>query len=222
MRIKLDNLKKTYTSVSDGEKRKICAVDSVSLDIPENTIFGIIGKSGAGKSSLIRLVSLLETPDSGAVYYDDKRVDNLSKKELIQQRRTTGMIFQNFNLFSSRTAGKNVAYPLEISGYPRAKIWPRVREMLSLVGLEDRIDAPISTLSGGQKQRVAIARALATEPGILFCDEAERSTGTLYFSAADISSPYGIIFLVTMIAGGCKAKSLSITWNLCSELNLLR
>lgn len=172
MRIKLDNLKKTYTSVSDGEKRKICAVDSVSLDIPENTIFGIIGKSGAGKSSLIRLVSLLETPDSGAVYYDDKRVDNLSKKELIQQRRTTGMIFQNFNLFSSRTAGKNVAYPLEISGYPRAKIWPRVREMLSLVGLEDRIDAPISTLSGGQKQRVAIARALATEPGILFCDEA--------------------------------------------------
>ena len=164
MQIKLEALNRTYGDVK--------AVQNVSLTIPSNTVFGIIGKSGAGKSSLVRLVSLLEKPDSGEVFYDDKRVDNLSKKDLILQRRRIGMIFQNFNLFSSRTAAKNVAYPLEISGTPKNIIKERVTELLELVGLGDRADAPISTLSGGQKQRIAIARALANKPDILFCDEA--------------------------------------------------
>ncbi len=168
MRIKLNNLKKTYS----GSGKSITAVDGISLDIPENTIFGIIGKSGAGKSSLVRLISLLETPDEGEVFYNEERVDNLDKKELIARRRKIGMIFQNFNLFSSRTAGKNIAYPLEICGTPKNEIKSRVTEMLRLVGLEDRSDSPISTLSGGQKQRIAIARALAVQPDILFCDEA--------------------------------------------------
>ncbi len=164
MQIRLEDLKKSYG--------KISAVDGISLEIPENTIFGIIGKSGAGKSSLVRLVSLLEKPDEGRIFYDDERVDDLSKRDLILRRRKTGMIFQNFNLFSSRTAAKNVAYPLEICGAEKEFIKNRVREMLSLVGLEDRADSPISTLSGGQKQRVAIARSLANNPDILFCDEA--------------------------------------------------
>ena len=168
MQIELQHLKKTYTSQNGA----ITAVNDISLKIPENKIYGIIGKSGAGKSSLVRLVSLLETPDEGAVYYGEKRVDNLSKKELISQRRKIGMIFQNFNLFSSRTAAKNIAYPLEICHTPKDIIEERVKEMLELVGLSDRADAPISTLSGGQKQRIAIARALATKPEILFCDEA--------------------------------------------------
>ncbi len=168
MQIKLENLKKTYKT-KDGF---IEAVNDISLNIPDNTIFGIIGKSGAGKSSLVRLISLLEKPDSGAVYYNEERVDNLSKKSLIQRRRKIGMIFQNFNLFTSRTAARNVAYPLEICGRPKDEIEQRVQEMLSLVGLADRANAPISTLSGGQKQRIAIARALATNPDILFCDEA--------------------------------------------------
>lgn len=168
MRIKLENLKKTYA----GAGGTVAAVDGISLDIPENNIFGIIGKSGAGKSSLVRLVSLLETPDEGAVYYNDERVDNLSKNDLIMRRRRIGMIFQNFNLFTSRTAAKNIAYPMEICGMPKAEIESRVKEMLALVGLEDRADAPVSTLSGGQKQRIAIARALSTKPDILFCDEA--------------------------------------------------
>ena len=172
MQIRLEHLKKTYISMTGPQESEVHAVDDVSLEIPENTIFGIIGKSGAGKSSLVRLVSMLEKPDSGAVYYGERRVDNLSKKELILERRKIGMIFQNFNLFSSRTAGKNVAYPLEIAGAPKEKIRAKVKEMLELVGLSDKINAPISTLSGGQKQRVAIARALATAPGILFCDEA--------------------------------------------------
>ncbi len=137
-----------------------------------NKIYGIIGKSGAGKSTLVRLISLLEKCDSGEVYFDDKRVDNLSKKDLIDQHRRMGMIFQNFNLLSSRTAAKNIAYPMEICGVPKAKINERVKELLDLVGLSDRADAPISTLSGGQKQRIAIARALANKPDVLFCDEA--------------------------------------------------
>ncbi len=168
MQIRLESLKKTYTSLTGN----VHAVQNISLSIPSNTVYGIIGRSGAGKSTLVRLISLLEKPDSGKIYYEDKRVDALEKKELISQRRRIGMIFQNFNLFTSRNAGANVAYPLEISGMHKQEIHTRVRELLDLVGLADKVDAPISTLSGGQKQRIAIARALANNPDILFCDEA--------------------------------------------------
>ena len=164
MHIKLKNLKRDYGTLH--------AVQDVTLDIPSNTIYGIIGRSGAGKSTLVRLVSMLERPDSGEVYYDDERVDNLEGKALIERRRRIGMIFQNFNLFSSRNAAGNIAYPMEICGMDRSHISKRVEELLSLVGLQGRGSAPISTLSGGQKQRVAIARALACNPDILFCDEA--------------------------------------------------
>ena len=164
MQIRLENLKRDYGSLH--------AVDGVSLNIPSNTVYGIIGRSGAGKSTLVRLVSMLERSDEGEVWYGDKRVDNLSKKELIEERRKIGMIFQNFNLFSSRTAAENIAYPMEICRKPKDWIKKRTEELLALVGLEGRGDAAVSTLSGGQKQRIAIARALACEPSILFCDEA--------------------------------------------------
>ena len=164
MQIRLENLKRDYGSLH--------AVDGVSLNIPSNTVYGIIGRSGAGKSTLVRLVSMLERPDEGEVWYGDKRVDNLSKKELIEERRKIGMIFQNFNLFSSSTAAENIAYPMEICSKPKDWIKKRAEELLALVGLEGRGDAAVSTLSGGQKQRIAIARALACEPSILFCDEA--------------------------------------------------
>ena len=148
------------------------AVDNISLEIPSHTIFGIIGKSGAGKSTLVRLISLLEPVDSGEIYYGDSRVDTLTGKLLRNQHKKIGMIFQNFNLFASRTAAGNIAYPLEIAGMPKRTIAAKVEEMLNVVGLEGRGDARVSTLSGGQKQRVAIARALAVSPDILFCDEA--------------------------------------------------
>ena len=185
MQLTLSHLKKRYAAKEEGF---VQAVDDVSLVIPDNTIFGIIGKSGAGKSSLVRLVSLLEAPDEGEVLYDGERVDNLSEKELIFRRRKIGMIFQNFNLLSSRTAAKNIAYPLEINGWMKDRIESRVKEMLSLVGLEGKGSAPISTLSGGQKQRVAIARALATNPDILFCDEAT--------SALDPQTTHSILDLI--------------------------
>ncbi len=147
-------------------------MDNISLEIPSHTIFGIIGKSGAGKSTLVRLISLLEPVDSGEIYYGNSRVDTLTGKLLRNQHKKIGMIFQNFNLFASRTAAGNIAYPLEIAGIPKRAITAKVEEMLRIVGLEGRGDARVSTLSGGQKQRVAIARALAVSPDILFCDEA--------------------------------------------------
>ncbi len=162
--IRLVNVNKQY-----GELQ---AVDNISLEIPSHTIFGIIGKSGAGKSTLVRLISLLEPVDSGEIYYGDSRVDTLTGKLLRNQHKKIGMIFQNFNLFASRTAAGNIAYPLEIAGMPKRAIAAKVEEMLHVVGLEGRGDARVSTLSGGQKQRVAIARALAVSPDILFCDEA--------------------------------------------------
>ena len=162
--IRLVNVNKRY-----GELQ---AVDNISLEIPSHTIFGIIGKSGAGKSTLVRLISLLESVDSGEIYYGNSRVDTLTGKLLRNQHKKIGMIFQNFNLFASRTAAGNIAYPLEIAGMPKRAITAKVEEMLHVVGLEGRGDARVSTLSGGQKQRVAIARALAVSPDILFCDEA--------------------------------------------------
>ncbi|MBK5200584.1 MAG: methionine ABC transporter ATP-binding protein [Spirochaetaceae bacterium] len=164
MQIELHNLKRSYGSIH--------AVDDISLKIPSNTVFGIIGKSGAGKSTLVRLISTLEKCDEGEVYYGGKRVDNLKRDDLLAQRRRIGMIFQNFNLFSSRTAGENISYPMEIQKMDKTYIKKRVKELLSLVELEGRENASISTLSGGQKQRVAIARALSIKPDILFCDEA--------------------------------------------------
>lgn len=201
MEITLNNLFKTYSAGKNSTE--VRAVDGISLEIPSNQIFGIIGKSGAGKSTLVRLISMMEHPDSGEVLYGRIRVDNLSEKELELQRRRIGMIFQHFNLFSSRTAAQNIAYPLEICGCPKKKIAERVDEMLSLVELSDRHDARISTLSGGQKQRIAIARALANRPDILFCDEAT--------SALDPQTTKSILNLIRKIQSQMNLTVVMIT-----------
>jgi len=153
----------------------VTAVRHVDLSIPSGCIYGIIGRSGAGKSSLLRTMSLLEKPDSGEVYYGSERVDTLHGMVLLEQRRKMGMIFQNFNLLGSRSASGNIAYPLEIAGLSRKQIDKRVEELLELVDIADKRRARLRELSGGQKQRVAIARALAVNPEVLFCDEATSS-----------------------------------------------
>ena len=201
MEIELRNLKKSY--ISADKKSTVTAVNDISLKIPSNQIFGIIGRSGAGKSSLVRLVSMMEHPDQGQVLYDGERVDNLSEKELILRRRRIGMIFQNFNLFSSRSAAENIAYPMEICGVPKEKIAARVDELLALVELSDRKNARISTLSGGQKQRIAIARALANEPDVLFCDEAT--------SALDPQTTKSILDLIRKIQSRMNLTVVMIT-----------
>lgn len=202
MEITLKNLVRTYPA-SSATGENVHAVKDVSLSIPSNSIYGIIGKSGAGKSTLVRLISLLEEPDSGFVCYDGQQVDNLRGEDLIQRRRRIGMIFQSFNLFSSRTAAKNVAYPLEICGVSANKIKERVAELLDLVGLADRANSPISQLSGGQKQRVAIARALANNPDILFCDEAT--------SALDPQTTRSILALIREIQQKMQLTVVMIT-----------
>ena len=134
-----------------------------------------MGKSGAGKSSLLRSMSLLEKPDKGEVYYGNERVDTLNGTALFEKRRKMGMIFQNFNLFGSRNVFGNISYPLEIAGFHKKQIYKRVDELLEMVDITDKRKARLRELSGGQKQRVAIARALAVNPEVLFCDEATSS-----------------------------------------------
>ncbi|MBQ9210461.1 MAG: ATP-binding cassette domain-containing protein [Clostridia bacterium] len=155
-----------------GGGQEIHAVQEVTLDIQRGEIFGIVGFSGAGKSTLVRCMNLLEVPTKGQVFVDGVELTGLSKKELNGQRKKIGMIFQQFNLFASRTVLENVAFPLKHSGLSKEQIREKAARLLDFVELGEKKDAYPSQLSGGQKQRVAIARALASDPKVLLCDEA--------------------------------------------------
>ena len=185
--IKLKNVSKIF-NVSG---KKLTALDNVSLEIPKGHICGVIGASGAGKSTLIRCVNLLEKPSEGSVIIDGNDLTQLSDAELVLERRNIGMIFQHFNLLSSRTVFGNVALPLELEGMPKKDIEAKVNELLSLVGLNDKKNVYPANLSGGQKQRVAIARALASDPKVLLCDEAT--------SALDPATTHSILKLLKEI-----------------------
>ena len=166
--IKLNNITKIFTLPD----KKLTALDNVSLHVPKGQICGVIGASGAGKSTLIRCVNLLERPTHGAVVIDDVDLTQLSEAELVKTRRQIGMIFQHFNLLTSRTVFENVALPLELENKSKAEIQEKTTALLALVGLGDKHNVYPANLSGGQKQRVAIARALASDPKVLLCDEA--------------------------------------------------
>lgn len=166
--IKLVNVEKTYVSKAGN----IAALKKTNLEIKEGEIFGIIGLSGAGKSTLIRCINMLEVPTGGQVFVDGQELTAMSEGELRKARQSIGMIFQHFNLLSSRTVYDNVAFPLEIQGLSKEAIRERVMPLLELVQLEGRADYYPSQLSGGQKQRVGIARALASNPKVLLSDEA--------------------------------------------------
>ncbi len=148
------------------------AVDDVSLSVRAGDIYGIIGYSGAGKSTLVRLINALERPTSGQVRVMGTDITGLSETKLRTIRQKIGMIFQQFNLFSTKTVAQNIAYPLQLDHWRKDYQERRVRELLEFVGLEDHASKYPSQLSGGQKQRVGIARALATNPKILLADEA--------------------------------------------------
>lgn len=148
------------------------ALAGIDYSVPKGAITGIIGRSGAGKSTLIRLVNGLETPSSGKMLVDGVDVGGLDDAGLRDLRRSVGMIFQHFNLLSSRTVADNIALPLEIAGHDQQSIRAKVGPLMDLVGLSDKAGRYPAELSGGQKQRVGIARALATEPSLLLSDEA--------------------------------------------------
>ena len=167
--IELENIVKTF---SDGAGKDVEALKNVSVKIEDGDIYGIIGFSGAGKSTLVRCINLLEKPTSGNVKIDGLNITELSPRQLREERKKIGMIFQHFNLMPSRTVVDNIALPLKRSGLSKEEIYKRARNLLELVELSDKEKAYPAELSGGQKQRVAIARALANNPKILLSDEA--------------------------------------------------
>ncbi|MFC0300983.1 methionine ABC transporter ATP-binding protein [Virgibacillus soli] len=195
--IKIEKLSKVFT---DKEK-SISAVDEITLDIEQGEIFGVIGYSGAGKSTFIRLLNRLEEPTTGKVMINNQEITRLNMKELRKSRRDIGMIFQHFNLLWSRTVAENIAFPLEIANVPKAEIKQRVQELINLVGLSGRENAYPSQLSGGQKQRVGIARALANRPKVLLCDEATsaldpETTNAILDLLMDINQRLGLTIIM--------------------------
>lgn len=166
--IELLNVTKSFKT----KNKTIQALADVSLTVEKGEIFGVIGTSGAGKSTLIRCVNLLEKPNDGKVIVDNIELTKLSDSQLTLERRKIAMIFQHFNLLSSRTVFENIAFPLELEGKSKSEINEKVNSLLELVGLNDKAKDYPANLSGGQKQRVAIARALANDPKVLLCDEA--------------------------------------------------
>ncbi len=197
--IVLENLRKTYAT----PERVSHALAGVSLRIERGEIFGIIGRSGAGKSTLIRMLNLLERPTEGRVVIDGQDITAYSEAELRKFRQSVGMVFQHFNLLSSRTVIDNVCFPLRLAGLSRREQRERAHEVLALVGLSEHANKYPRQLSGGQQQRVGIARALASRPRLLLCDEATsaldpETTQSILRLLIDINRSLGLtIVLIT-------------------------
>lgn len=196
--ITLEHISKVYENANRVE-----ALKDINLTIKKGEIYGIIGQSGAGKSTLIRCINMLEAPTSGSVIVDGVDLTKLSANALRKARKGIGMIFQHFNLLSSRTVYDNVAFPLELQGMSKSEIKERIMPILDIVGLTDRVNNYPSQLSGGQKQRVGIARALASNPKVLLCDEATsaldpQTTKSILQLLKDINEKMGLtIVLIT-------------------------
>ncbi|KQL21298.1 methionine ABC transporter ATP-binding protein [Cytobacillus solani] len=195
--IEFQNLKKVYTSGG----QQVAALNGINLTINKGEIFGVIGFSGAGKSSLIRCVNWLEQPTSGRVIVDGYDLTALSAKEIREVKRNIGMVFQHFNLLNSKTVFANVAMPLILAKVPKEEMKKRVNELLEFVGLSDKANNYPDQLSGGQKQRIGIARALATKPSILLCDEATsaldpQTTSSILELLKKINREYNITILI--------------------------
>ena len=213
--VELKHVSKIFQT-ADGDFQ---ALKDVNLSIPDGEIYGIIGMSGAGKSTLVRCINMLERPTEGEVLINGQNLCTMSEKELRQQRRDITMIFQQFNLLMQRTCLKNVCFPMEISGVPKAEAVKRGMELLELVGLPDKANAYPAQLSGGQKQRVAIARALATNPKVLLCDEATSAldpdtTRSILSLIREINQKLGITVVVI-------THQMSVVEAICDRVAIL-
>ena len=164
--IRIKNLSKTF-----DKSYNVDALKNVNLSIEAGDVCGVIGMSGAGKSTLLRCIAMLETPSSGSIEIDGKDIFSLKGKELLDLKKSLGVVFQGYNLLMQRSIRQNIAFPLELIKMPKDQIAKRVDELLRLVGLSDKAEEYPSQLSGGQRQRVAIARALASNPKVLLCDD---------------------------------------------------
>lgn len=213
--IKIENLNKIYKS----KDKNVEALKNINLSINDGEIYGIMGLSGAGKSSLIRCINMLEIPTSGSIKIDGVDITKLNSKGLRNMRKKIGMIFQHFNLLMNSTVYENIAFPLMISGMPKREIDTRVNELLNVVELQEKKNAYPSQLSGGQKQRVGIARALANKPDILLSDEATSAldpttTETILELLKNINREFGItIILIT--------HEMSVIKKICDRVAVL-
>lgn len=192
---------RSVTKVFGSGKDRHVALDALDLRIERGEIFGVIGYSGAGKSTLVRLINALEKPSSGTITIAGTPITGVPESAVRALRRDIGMVFQQFNLFRSRTAAGNVEYPLKVAGWKRADRKARVAELLDFVGLADKARAYPDQLSGGQKQRVGIARALATSPSLLLADEATsaldpETTGEVLRLLKKINAELGVTIVV--------------------------
>lgn len=212
----LDSVTKRY---QHRDKAWFTAVEPTSLHIKAGEIFGLMGYSGAGKSTLLRLINLLERPDSGTVTVNGQNLTALGAAQLRQARQKIGMVFQQFNLLSNRTVADNVAFPLEIAGWPPEKIQARVAECLDIVGLADRAGHYPAQLSGGQKQRVGIARALAPKPQVILADEPTSAldpatTRSVLGCLEDINKRFNVTIVIV-------THEMSVIRRLCDRAALL-
>ena len=212
----LDNVSKRYQT---RDKSWFTAVEPTHLEIKDGEIFGLMGYSGAGKSTLLRLINLLERPDSGKVVIGGQDLMALNGAQLRDARQKIGMVFQQFNLLSNRTVADNVAFPLEISGWPSEKIQQRVAECLEIVGLSERAGHYPAQLSGGQKQRVGIARALAPNPQVILADEPTSAldpatTRSVLECLEDINKRFNVTIVIV-------THEMSVIRRLCDRAALL-
>lgn len=190
--IKIEGLTK---KISD-----LTIVDNVNLEIKSGVILGIVGESGAGKSSLIRMINGLMKPSSGTVKILDTSVFDITEKKLRLLRKDIGMIFQNFNLLSQKTVYQNIKLSLDVSGYSKIDSDKRINELLALVGLSLKKETYPKTLSGGEMQRVAIARAIATNPKYLLCDEVTSALDKrTSFEILDLLQKINKLYNVTIV-----------------------
>ena len=213
--IELRHISKVFPT-ADGDFQ---ALSDVNLTIQDGDIFGIVGMSGAGKSTLVRCINLLERPTEGEVLVDGQNLMELSPAQLRQARRSISMIFQQFNLLMQRTCLKNICFPMEIAGVPKAEARKRALEYLDIVGLPDKANAYPAQLSGGQKQRVAIARALASNPRVLLCDEATSAldpttTRSILKLIQDINKRLGITAVVI-------THEMAVVESICTKVAIL-
>ena len=193
--IEIKNLKKLWED--DGSS----VLEGINLTIEDGDIYALVGRSGAGKSTLLRCINGLTSYQEGSLKVDGCEIKDLKDKELREFRRHVGMIFQQFSLLERETVYKNVALPMQCWKYPKDQIDKKVRELLELVGLGDKMNAKPRNLSGGQKQRVAVARALTMDPKILLCDEATsaldpKTTNSILDLLMEINQKLGITVII--------------------------
>lgn len=213
--IEVRHLTKIFTS----KDAKVDALKDINLEIEQGDIYGIIGMSGAGKSTLVRCLNYLEKPTEGEVLVEGRDLGAMSEKELLKQRKDIAMIFQHFNLLMQKNVVDNVSFPLLIQGVKKKEARRKAKELLGIVGLEEKELAYPAQLSGGQKQRVAIARALASDPRILLCDEATsaldpQTTAAILELLRDINKRFGITIVII-------THQMSVIRKICSHVAIM-